>query len=161
MIFKARCQVIVGWMALGTMTVGCGGASGPKLVPVDGVVLVNGKALGDATISFVPDPSNQEVTPGSGFSAEDGTFKARHNGRFGLALGKYQVLISKKASDSSGVKIPEAFINDPIQQEMMGVRKETLPKKYSDPATATEFIEVKASDNHYDFDLNTKVAVKK
>lgn len=139
----ARSPVIMACIALGTITAGCGDASGPRLAPVEGAVTLNGKPLEEATVSFVPDPSNREVTPGLGVSGEDGTFKVQHNGRFGLALGKYKVLISKTGSAKPGVTVPEAFANDPIQQRMMGIRKETLPKKYSDPATSTEIVEVK------------------
>jgi len=139
---------------------GCGEKEAP-VAPVKGVVTIDAKPLDEATVSFVPDPGNKHVTPGVGVSETDGTFQIRHNGRFGVAPGKYKVLISKKNATKPGVEVPKAFLNDPVQQELMGVRKETLPKKYSDPASATEIVEVKEGGNTFEFDVKRSVAAKK
>ncbi len=66
-------------------------------------------------------------------SAPDGHFRARDYGRAGLAPGKYKVLISKKAEPPPGTEFPYAIKVDRVQQEMMGIRKETLPPQYTDP----------------------------
>jgi len=66
-----------------------------NLVPVSGTVSHNGKPLEGATLTFTPDPSNPEQTPGGDVTGPTGNYKAMYRGRTGLAAGKYQVLVSK------------------------------------------------------------------
>lgn len=143
---------------LGLTIVGCG-EEGPNLVPVKGTVMMNGKPFAEADLTFVPDPSNKDVTPGSDKTGPEGTYTARFNSRFGLAPGKYKVLISKKAELPPGIELPPEMKMDPVQQQMMGLRKETLPKKYSEATESTEMIEVGDAGGTYDFEV--KVATKK
>lgn len=131
---------------------GCGD-DGPRLVPVKGTVTINGKPLGEADLTFVPDPSNKDVTPGADRTGPEGNYMARFNARTGLAPGKYKVLISKKAAPPAGVVLPDEIKMDPVQQEMMGLRKETLPKKYADATEATEMIDVGEEGGVFDFDV--------
>lgn len=141
---------------------GCG-EPGPRLVPVYGTVILNDKPLAGAEIAFVPDPSNKDVTPGGDKSGPDGKYQATFNGRTGIAPGKYKVLISKKADLPEGVKLPEEMKIDRVQQEMMGLRKETLPAKYAD-ATNSEFvIDVGDAGGPFNFDLkvSSKAATAK
>jgi len=148
-------RVTAAWALIAAIAVGCG-ESGPTLVPVEGILTLDGKPLEEATVSFMPDPSNTEVTAGMGLTEEDGKFYARHNGRYGLAVGRYKVTFSKTAEPPPGAKIPAGMENDPLQQEFLGLRKQTLPKKYTDLQKATEVVEVKNGENNvYKFDLKT------
>jgi hypothetical protein len=65
------------------------------LVPVSGTVTHNGKPLEGANLTFTPDPSNPEQTPGGDVTGPTGNYKAMYRGRSGLAAGKYRVLVSK------------------------------------------------------------------
>jgi len=78
--------------------VGCGSGdetSRIKLVPVSGTVSFNGKPLGEALVSFVPDESNEKSTPGGDSTGPSGNYKAMYRGRSGLAPGKYKIVVSK------------------------------------------------------------------
>lgn len=66
-----------------------------KLVPVSGTVTHNGKPLEGATLTFTPDPTNPQPTPGGDVTGPMGNYKAMYRGRSGLAPGKYRVLVSK------------------------------------------------------------------
>lgn len=78
--------------------VGCGSGDETDrytLVPVSGTVTHNGKPLEGATLTFSPDPSNPEQTPGGDVTGPTGNYKAMYRGRSGLAAGKYRVLVFK------------------------------------------------------------------
>ncbi|MGE3821108.1 MAG: carboxypeptidase-like regulatory domain-containing protein [Isosphaeraceae bacterium] len=138
--------------------VGCG-ESGPKLVPVSGVVTLNGKPLEGAEVSFVPDPTNKDSTPGNDKTGPEGNYKAMFQGRSGLAPGKYVVLISKKADAPPGIVLPPEMQMDTFQQEMAGLRKETLPSKYTD-AMKTEQPPIEVGENGGTFDFDVKASSK-
>src|SRR5262245_50681880 len=91
-------------VVLAALLAGCG--SGPKLATVTGTVMLNNKPLEGAELTFVPDPSNRSVTPGSDVTGPEGNYKVRYLDRFGLAPGKYKVLISKKQV-APGQELPE------------------------------------------------------
>lgn len=110
---------------------GCGESDGPALVPVEGTVTFNDKPLEGATISFVPDATNASSTPGADLTGPDGSFKAMHRNRLGLAPGKYKVLVTKSESDSKK-PIPEALQKDKFMAKMAGLVKEEAPSLYAD-----------------------------
>ncbi len=78
--------------------VGCGSGDETdriELVPVSGTVTHNGKPLEGATLTFAPDASNAESTPGGDVTGPTGNYKAMFRGRSGLAPGKYRVNVTK------------------------------------------------------------------
>jgi hypothetical protein len=108
----ARIQWAVPLAILGL--VGCGDAeSSITLVPVKGTVTLNGKPMGNAQISFVPDPGNKKSTAGGDTTGPEGNYMARFKGRSGLAPGKYKVTIAPGVSSSSA-GVSEAFKDDPF-----------------------------------------------
>jgi hypothetical protein len=143
--------------------IGCG-EDGPPLVPVSGKLTMDGQPLADAEVVFVPDPGNTDVTGGRDRTDADGVYSSTYNGRSGLAVGRYKVLVSKKSEPPAGTVLPDPIKMDRVQQEMVGIRKETLPSKYSS-ATKTDFAaDVKEQGGTFDFDLKPaprKVASKK
>ncbi len=94
---------------------GCGGDE-RKLVPVSGTVTINGKPLRDAAITFLPDDSNKGALPGEDTTGPDGNYKAMTRGRFGLASGKYKVVVTKSTVEIS--KVPAAFKDDPYMAKL-------------------------------------------
>jgi len=135
--------------AMVLVVVGCG--DGPALVPVAGVVTLDGKPLEGATLSFVPAAGNAISTAGSDATGPSGNFKMTFNGRAGLAPGKYSVLVSKAEEVSnSGKKIPPEFAKASLEKMLMGVTKETIP-----PQKLAREIEV-PPEGATDFDLDFK-----
>jgi hypothetical protein len=147
-----------GWLPVvlfAFLITGCS-EDGPVLYPVEGVVKLDGKPLQNAELTFAPDPSNPEPTAGSAMTAEDGTYKARFQGRFGLATGKYKVAI-RKIEITDNAKVPEAIKGDPTQMEMMGSFKQKLPDKYAALDKTTFMAEVSAEGKKsFDFELDSK-----
>lgn len=134
--------------------VGCG-EGGPPLLKVEGKVTFDGKPLENAELTFAPDPSNKDVTAGSAMTADDGTYKARYQSRFGLAEGKYKISI-RKIETKDTAKLPPELKGDPTQLEMMGAFKQSLPDKYASLDKSSFTIEVKADAGPFDFELDSK-----
>lgn len=87
------------------LLVGCGGG-GPKLVPVDGKVTLDGKALANKTIMFAPQPGTQGSGAGGTTDAE-GNYKltavmpGSTESRPGIAPGDYRVMVMEQMAASS------------------------------------------------------------
>lgn len=128
---------------------GCG-EGGPVLVPVSGTVTLNGKPLEGAELTFVPDPTNTQVTPGADVTGPEGNYKAMYQARSGLAVGKYKVIVSKKAATQP---LPEVFKEDPSMASMAGMTKETLPAAYGDASKTSFSVEVPPEGKIADFDI--------
>ncbi|WP_165068149.1 carboxypeptidase-like regulatory domain-containing protein [Paludisphaera rhizosphaerae] len=126
MVFQKTMRFIIP-LAVLIMTVGCGDEdSSISLAPVKGKITMNGEALANAQIAFVPDPSNKDQTPGGDVTGPAGTYLARFKTRSGLAPGKYKVSISPP-EDTGDLKIDAAlqedFKDDPF---MLGEMKKGL-----------------------------------
>src|SRR4051812_25342786 len=93
MLFRVRWLVV----ALGlTFLSGCGG---PKLAPVKGRVMWNGKPVAQAHLSFSPvakDEANREPgKPATGFTDADGNFVlSTYRPLDGAQVGEHRVVIS-------------------------------------------------------------------
>ena len=108
-----RNRWVVSLMWLGV--IGCSGDpdSAVKLVPVRGTVLLNGKPMADASVSFIPEPGNKVSTAGGDTTGPEGNYVARYRGRFGLSPGKYKVMITPGVPTSAG-SVSNAFKDDPF-----------------------------------------------
>jgi len=86
------------------LVVGCGANEEDTfaLVPVSGKVLLDGKPLEGATITFVSDPSNKPSTDGSDVTGAGGSFSAKYRNRAGLAVGKYKVVVGRPPDAPGG-----------------------------------------------------------
>lgn len=102
-------------VVLGLLLCGCGG--GPELpicYPVSGRVLVNGKPVVRAMVSFhphVPQP-NGKTYGGSTFTDDDGAFRlTTFTAGDGVPAGEYVVTISAKWESRNGldVGVPDLF----------------------------------------------------
>ncbi len=88
---RCRVRVLVGMFAcLGmSLLLGCGG--GPKLVPVSGQVLVDGKPLETGFIQVIP----ADERPAGGVIGSDGRFTlTTYETNDGCALGTHQVIVT-------------------------------------------------------------------
>jgi len=96
--------------ALLAPAVGCD--SGPKFVPVSGVVSLNGKPYGKAAVSFQPIGSAENAYPGRGSSAytdENGRFVLISDKHRGAVAGKHLVRITTRSTAMTG----EAGVGSP------------------------------------------------
>src|SRR5436190_9300345 len=93
-IERRKWITVVGWITLvGLLTglVGCS-ESGPKLEPVSGKVLKDGKAMTNVSISMVPEGSGIAAI---GTADSSGTIFIQTNGRSGAMQGKYKIGVTE------------------------------------------------------------------
>src|SRR5262249_13020597 len=103
---RMRVGLVVAMLAMPCSCL-CGWGGGPKLVPVSGIVTLNGKPMQDAAILFLPDPSNKDGLPGQDQTGPEGNYKVMTLDRAGLVPGKYKVVITRSTVEAS--KIPDSF----------------------------------------------------
>ncbi|WP_169978776.1 carboxypeptidase-like regulatory domain-containing protein [Tautonia rosea] len=141
-------------VSIALILVGCGG--GPKLVPVAGIVTLDGQPLEGAEIAFVPVASEGEATSGSDRTGPNGNFQMTFKGRRGLAPGKYRVLVSKteEIAPPSGVEVSEVFAKASFEKQLMGLTKETIPPQNFDHEV--EVPDEGATDFQIDFKSSSK-----
>jgi hypothetical protein len=129
----------VGLLILGVVLLpGCGG---PKLVPVEGVVDLDGKPVEGATVVFLPDGVSGR--PAQGLTAGDGRFRLSTVSEQGAGPGEYKVIVTKTV----GILPPGAEPTSPDDEQKMRKQREEfdkhsekylrslLPSVYSSPVT--------------------------
>lgn len=129
---------LVGLLSLISISVGCGGGSGPQVevAPVSGVVMVDGKPFPNPIVTFHP-----ETGPvGIGLGNENGEFSIKTNGRNGAPLGKCTVTVVGRDGDQ--MEVPPADGN-----EMQLLKKPRLNPKYATQDTTDLFIDVGSEGN--------------
>ncbi|WP_406697731.1 carboxypeptidase regulatory-like domain-containing protein [Singulisphaera sp. Ch08] len=139
---------------------GCG--SGVKVVPISGIVTKNGKPLANASMVFIPDPSNAHQTPGTAESGPEGNYQAKQESGLGLSFGKYLVVVTPEVELPPGFKIPEGFEDDPYQAQLaagIGVAGSKVPSQTAE--MKNEFsIQVTEEKGDYDFDVKAPSRAK-
>ena len=85
-LHSVSCFVISG-------VVGCGGASGPELATVKGVVKLDGQPLPQARVVF--QPTGPKGSPSIGQTASDGSFEVMFNrNKHGAMVGTHKVRVT-------------------------------------------------------------------
>jgi hypothetical protein len=137
--------------------VGCGGSDEDsyKLVKVTGTITKNGRPLGDAKVSFLPDAGNKDSTPGIDQSGAQGSYMLMFKGRTGIAAGKYKVIITPAVELPAGVTVPAGFEKQPGMFQMARDAKNRLSKQ---PATAASKKDVVKSE--FEAEVESDVASK-
>ncbi len=122
------------------MIAGCG-QSGPEILPVTGVVTLDGKPLDQARVVFVPDKGR----PAVGLTDSSGQYKLQFNEtKWGALSGPHKVQITTERQASGGEG----------GEPLIPAQKELLPKKYNE---STELQANVAPDKvKFDFDLTSK-----
>ncbi len=118
--------------------VGCSGG-GPTIVPVSGVITLDGKPYGKAVVVFQPVGTKDNPEPGRGSSAytdESGRFVLKYDGvSDGAVVGTHLVRIMTKGSDivggapstaGSSDETPKNREVDPIPAEWNGMSQKTF-----------------------------------
>jgi len=135
--------VLCGWTASGLVVLatvglalpGCG-TKGPALIPVSGVVTVDGKPLSSVAVWF---DQGKGMNPGTGTSDEAGRFEiATHKLGKGVTPGQHRVLVHAGVSES------------PSKTTWMA------PKEYSTFDTSGLSVEVSPKQHTFTFDLSSK-----
>jgi len=102
---------------------GCSRGDKIELVPVEGIVTLNGAPLADASVVFHPKPKGR---PSSGKTDGEGRFKLAYlEGKMGALVGKHLVSISTFVEPDSDSDDPE------VQQG----RSEVVPPEYNTQTT--------------------------
>lgn len=113
--------------------VGCGSGAGRlTVVPVEGVVSVNGEPVVGANVSFMPETPAQGMLSAAGTSDAQGKFKLSAGSYVGLPAGKYKVAVTHYTmKDGSPIKSDNPMM-DVNQLIAAGKAKQAIPRKYSD-----------------------------
>src|SRR4051794_16782609 len=132
------------WITLvGLLTglVGCG-PSGPKLEPVSGKVLKDGKAMTNVAVSLVPEASGVAAI---GAADSSGTIVVRTNGRAGAMQGRYKIGVTEPTRPMT----PEALKSGsppPL----------SFDRKYESPQTSGFEFEVPKGGGKFEFSVTAK-----
>ncbi|WP_406698633.1 carboxypeptidase-like regulatory domain-containing protein [Singulisphaera sp. Ch08] len=152
---RAHCLTSLALLAAGV--IGCGGGEA-KRYPVHGIITLNGKPYPNATVEFVPDPSNVAISAGNDVTGPEGTFKIASMGRSGLPLGKYKVIVSVKPSEEEEAS-QKAKYEDEEQRRMalesLGINPAKQAAKAGKPGGEFQ-AEVTAGDNALEYDVKSK-----
>jgi hypothetical protein len=150
-VLKRTYGVLASLTAMLLIIAGC--SDGPALVPVAGIVTLDGKPLEGATLSFVPLPGNPISTAGTDATGPAGNFKMTYDGRSGLAPGKYAVSVSKSVDATpSGKEISPIFAKASFEKQLMGLTKETIPPQ----KLAREVVVPAGGATDFDLDFKSK-----
>jgi hypothetical protein len=145
------------WTVVLALASGCTGmegdeqAEGPdfaNLVPVSGVITLNGEPLQGAVITFLP----KAWSPGLGETNAKGEFTVSSSNRPGIAPGDYKVAISLLLSPEGvpqGVG-PRSSLTPP---QSLVAAKEILPREYTDLGSSKLTATVKPKGGHFEFDV--------
>jgi hypothetical protein len=134
------------WFLTALLGVGCGG---PRVVPVSGVVTLDGHPLAHASVSFQPISPGKGVNPGPGSLGEtddNGAFTLRVVGvdRNGAYVGRHRVEIAKYTRD----RVDPASDRGPPSRNL-------VPPKYNLQTTLTYEVPPGGTDRA-NFDLSTR-----
>ncbi len=121
--------------------VGCG-QSGPKLEPVSGKILKDGKAMTNVAVSLVPEGAGIAAI---GTADSSGTIVVQTNGRSGAMQGKYKIGVTEptrpmtEESLKSGSPPPLSF-----------------DRKYESPQTSGFEFEVPSGGGKFEFTVTAR-----
>jgi hypothetical protein len=122
--------------------IGCGGAEGPAVYPVTGVILRDGQPLADANVEFLPDNGR----PSAGSTDKDGKFVLEYiKGTRGALKGSHKIRVVERFQGANP-ESPAAFDpNNPPAE----------PKSYDLPQPA----QINATTNKFVIDVTAGTAI--
>lgn len=140
-----------GILIVGLTGCGGGGADQLDLVPVSGVVKLDGQAAPGIAVMFFP----AGVTRGTTYYANtdsSGRYELQaSNGRQGAPVGDYTVTCSKYVMPDGS-----PFTSDGTQSPEMAGAKELLPPRYSDQSQTELKATVSDGGGTFDLDVTSK-----
>jgi hypothetical protein len=122
----------------------------PTILPVEGVILLEGQPLKRASVRFIPQGNYGPDYIAFGVTDEAGRYKLYCNDQPGACAGENQVLILETPPPFVP-KDPKGHPQTSRYYESLGGRP--LPKKYANAASSPLTAEVRADRTRYDFEL--------
>lgn len=145
MLFRSISRSIL-LTLLAVIVIGCGG--GPQLLPVSGVVTLDGQPVADAGVLFVPADSGPTT---SGTTDAAGRFRLTTANRSGTLAGRYHIAVNKRefVGDRNLGPLPTVAAKDmPV--------KWIIPEKYSRAETSGLEATVDRSQCEFTFALTSR-----
>jgi hypothetical protein len=139
-------------MSAGILLLGIGcGSSQPSiaLVPVSGLVTLDGSPVDQAKVTFVP---QLETKGNGGWAITDASGKytiKTPQGAVGVPMGDYKVAISRRLN-------PDGSPPNPDEPPIESKARETLPLGVSDESKTTLKANVSATSKQFDWPLKGK-----
>lgn len=123
------------WIVAAGIAAAAPGCGPQGLVPVKGVVRLNGRTVPEAVVNFHP----VDVAKGNGgFGLADaaGNFSAKiRQGSWGLYPGSYKVTLSRRQLPAGTPQDPKTPDECAAWERAYASAAETFPTSYTDPAT--------------------------
>jgi hypothetical protein len=137
------------WLAVSAILIVTTGCGTPKLLPVSGVVTLDGKPIADAGVLFCP---VDRGPPASGTTDANGQFQLATINNLGVAPGRYGVTITKKEviGQDFGQDIAK-FVLVPKQVQVKWI----IPQKFSKAETSGLNAVVGPDQNEFAFSLSS------
>lgn len=128
----------------------------PKsVVPVSGVVTMDGKPLDFARVTFVPQGGSEQSYGASGSTDSAGKYEMMslvgNEGIVGAPPGPYKVTITRMVKPDGTVVSP-----DKMEPPMMSAARMSLPMQYGSTDTTPLEVTVSTTGGTYNFDLKSK-----
>ena len=146
-------RIGIAGLALALVALGGCGGGGRKVVPVSGVVKVNGVPAANLVVSFQPLGKEDEENPGRGSSAvtdADGRYKLVYDGeKPGALTGKHRVRIFPQVTGGTGRGEAESGETGPVKVAAY------IPPEWNDLSKVDFDVPDKGTDTA-DFDITTK-----
>lgn len=133
-----------GLLLLGLLLTGCGQSGNDgitqTLVPMTGIVTMNGQPLANANVLFTPRGST--VGQGAyGTTEVDGTYELKHRSeKLGIEPGEYTVTITKM-TQKDGSPIPDGKSAADVEAVQV------IPPSFSDPTSGNPALQVSVSQS--------------
>jgi hypothetical protein len=156
----ARVVVLTG--ALAGLLVGLAGCSGGAgYAPVSGVVTVNGKPCRNATVTFLPEQTKDNPTPGRGSigrTDDNGRFTLKTvDGVTGAAVGKHHIQI--RTSYNAELKGYQVW--DPVAKKTVRSDVDPIPYEWHSAEGTKEFDVPAGGTDKANFDIVTGKAANR
>ena len=140
-------------LLLAVVLSGCGGVSDsrPPVMPVKGTVLLDGKPLSGAMISFIPIGETRGAGGGARTDTAGRYELTSAHGDKGAPLGQYKVIVSKSVMpDGSDYHVES--MPPPIQSTV----RQILPSKYTNPSSTVLKATIRDGVNTIDLPLSVR-----
>jgi hypothetical protein len=126
---------------------GCG-PSAPSIVPVEGIVLLNGAPLAKAKVRFLPKIENQSKYFAQGVTDADGRYTLTCQGRPGACAVENTVIVEEE-------EIPTEFVHDRDKREeyVQSLRNRPIPDIYRSAIGTPIRVTVTADQKEYRIEL--------
>jgi hypothetical protein len=143
------------WAACAAALAAAGGCSRePKLVPVTGLVKLDGKPVAGVRVYFWPEESTANKTFVNrfaiGFTGADGRFVLHSSNGDGIAAGEYKVTFARPLARGGKAAA------DPNQKPEETGAKESLPAELTDPKKTRHTAAVSDASSDFVFEISSK-----